>query len=311
MARNFLVPLYALLAFFVLVAPGSPVPAAEWSYLDVASGALSTLLTVAWIALLPKLNIPTRPRLYLQWGFAFIAISFMRDLAQEVVTYGRIRTWMDVLETLQPIGLAFATGGVVTWVASEQETRARLMASREAYRRESNLDALTGLGNRRAFERLAPEPLAGRCLLVLDLDNFKKFNDTFGHAAGDELLRAFGSLLQKTLREDDRAFRIGGEEFLVLLATPSLEQATAVAQRLGDALRKVPIEQVARGEAAPTTSIGAAGPIPRPETVHEAFQRADAACYAAKHGGKDRTVVAGDTPRAQLGESQVGIKFDG
>ncbi|WP_432524584.1 diguanylate cyclase [Kineococcus sp. SYSU DK006] len=174
-------------------------------------------------------------------------------------------------------------------------------------REAAETDALTGLRNRRALDELLVHRFAdaaaraGTCaVLVLDLDHFKALNDTHGHQAGDEALRAVGQLLRADLREGTVAARYGGEEFCVL--APDLAPAEALA--LGERLRAR--VQAVTGTAAPlTVSIGVASFPQDGDDVAPVLAAADAALYRAKAAGRDRVVgagaPAGSVPRLPTG----------
>ena len=144
-------------------------------------------------------------------------------------------------------------------------------------------DALTGLGNRRAADHLLLAARPGDALVMLDLDHFKQVNDTQGHAAGDEVLRALGRLLLGHVRQRDEAARVGGEEFLLLLPATTAVAAEQLVQRLRDTW--------AQWGDVPTFSAGISV-VQLGESGLEAQNRADSALYAAKDAGRDRTSVA-------------------
>jgi diguanylate cyclase (GGDEF)-like protein len=160
----------------------------------------------------------------------------------------------------------------------------------EQARRGEVTDPLTGLANRRGLERAGgpywidrargQQPIA---VLVIDVDHFKRFNDTQGHAGGDEVLRRLAALVSSSLRADDVAVRLGGEEFLVLCSIPP-DQAQLVADR---------IRRIVEDNLAPVTvSIGVhvttpTGQDPLPMSIWAAVNRADQALYAAKNSGRN------------------------
>jgi diguanylate cyclase (GGDEF)-like protein len=159
-------------------------------------------------------------------------------------------------------------------------------------------DHLTGLANRRRFERQLEREVArtrryGRpfCLLMLDIDHFKLVNDTYGHEAGDEALRRLANALQAGTRGIDTAARIGGEEFALVLPETDRVRGCEVAERLRQAIKETDIPAAGRI----TVSIGLAECTGAYSDVRELFAAADAALYEAKRAGRDRVSCA---PRA-------------
>ena len=164
---------------------------------------------------------------------------------------------------------------------------------REA-RELADVDALTGLHNRRYFhETLAREVARARryrrtlALVLLDLDDFKSVSDRFGHLAGDEVLAEIGGRLRSVVRSADIACRIGGEEFAVLLPESSLEDAEQLYERLAAAVADGPI-----GDVGELSLSGGITELQPDDDRTSFFQRADAALYRAKAEGKDRAHVA-------------------
>jgi diguanylate cyclase (GGDEF)-like protein len=158
------------------------------------------------------------------------------------------------------------------------------------------VDVLTGLLNRRGFDerlrRLLQRGVAQPPVLaLLDVDHFKRINDTHGHAVGDAVLSGIGERLREMLRPFDLAVRLGGEEFAVIWARPEPGGEARLGERLREAVGSRPFDTPA-GPLAVTTSVGVArahGPDEAPEAL---FSRADAALYAAKGAGRDRVVLA-------------------
>jgi len=158
-------------------------------------------------------------------------------------------------------------------------------------------DELTGLNNRRAFfelgERLFPHNRRARPMAVImfDIDHFKQVNDTYGHAIGDQLLHSVGEALRPLVRPNDVLGRLGGEEFAVILADTTLEQAVATAERLRTVIEAV---QVAEGDRAIrcTASFGVAACNCATCNLDAVLSEADDALFRAKHRGRNR-VVAG------------------
>ena len=164
---------------------------------------------------------------------------------------------------------------------------------REA-RELADVDALTGLHNRRYFhETLAREVARAKryrrtlALVLLDLDDFKSVNDRIGHLAGDEVLAEIGQRMRSVVRSADIACRIGGEEFAVLLPESSLEDAEQLYERLAAAVADGPI-----GDAGELSLSGGITELQPDDTRTSFFQRADDALYRAKANGKARAHVA-------------------
>jgi diguanylate cyclase (GGDEF)-like protein len=154
-------------------------------------------------------------------------------------------------------------------------------------------DQLTGLGNRRsaidALDRAwrqserAGMPMS---VIMLDIDHFKRVNDQFGHAAGDQVLADVAGALQKATRQGEGTYRMGGEEFLLLSTAPEIKQLVVIAERLR---RRIAGLHIAYGEHViqVTTSLGLAVREPEHEHVDALLSAADQALYAAKAGGRN------------------------
>lgn len=162
----------------------------------------------------------------------------------------------------------------------------------------ATLDALTGLNNRRQFEvRLNQEVATARrknkplCCIMTDIDYFKKVNDTYGHAAGDCVLKNVAKIITAELREYDIASRYGGEEFCILLPYTNLNEAEFVANRLRAAVEKTQINISDIDKLNVTISVGVSSFDEKFETAQELYERADSALYEAKKNGRNRVVV--------------------
>jgi diguanylate cyclase (GGDEF)-like protein len=128
--------------------------------------------------------------------------------------------------------------------------------------------------------------------MMIDIDNFKQYNDTYGHPAGDALLKRFGCLIKKTIRDVDLAARYGGEEFGVVLPYTDKKKAITVAERLLNAFRDCSLsEGASRLCESRTASIGIACYPDDGTTVAEIVKHADEAMYQAKRQGKNRICV--------------------
>jgi len=170
---------------------------------------------------------------------------------------------------------------------------------REALRTQSVRDALTGLYNRRYLEetldlevRRASRARQSLGILMIDLDHFKTFNDTYGHEAGDAVLRETGAALIKGVRTEDFVCRLGGEEFVVVLPTANLEVAQTRAENLRLKMKELTVLYQGRSMGMATISVGVAALPQHGQSPKELMAAADAALYEAKRGGRDRVVTA-------------------
>jgi diguanylate cyclase (GGDEF)-like protein len=169
---------------------------------------------------------------------------------------------------------------------------------RDELRDMAMVDALTGLPNRRQFDAMlqtlvadvqgTSAPLA--CLMV-DIDHFKQFNDSFGHDAGDAVLRVVGSVLGDSLRESGHAFRLGGEEFVVLMPGFDLDQAVSRAEQRQQRIRDLRLQHRGRDLGPVTASFGLSA-FPHHGRADRLLATADAALLRAKAEGRDRILVA-------------------
>jgi diguanylate cyclase len=188
-------------------------------------------------------------------------------------------------------------------VADSQAEIERLRAALDRTRTEAVTDALSQLLNRKGFdERLAqvlaqPAPDGRRhCLVILDLDHFKKINDTHGHLVGDTVIQVMGQVLQRVARESGTgtwAGRVGGEEFALLMAASSPAEAARRAQEAQTLLRGTKIRRLGSQEtiATVTLSAGVAG-FGAGDTATTLWAAADAALYRSKQNGRDRVTLA-------------------
>jgi diguanylate cyclase (GGDEF)-like protein/PAS domain S-box-containing protein len=168
----------------------------------------------------------------------------------------------------------------------------------EELKRLAVTDSLTGIFNRRHFMELADhEFLRSRryrsrfSVLLLDIDHFKNINDTYGHSAGDELLKSMARETRNALRTPDIFGRLGGEEFAVILPETEVGRAVEVAERLRKLLSKIRLHTL-WGAAGATVSIGVASSGDEDDSVEDILKRADQAMYKAKAFGRDRVVSA-------------------
>jgi diguanylate cyclase (GGDEF)-like protein len=178
---------------------------------------------------------------------------------------------------------------------------------------QARTDSLTGLGNRMklhedlsAYHDVAVRTDRWYCLAICDLDLFKRYNDTYGHIAGDEALRRVGAVLAHESRSEDSAYRYGGEEFVVLLRDTALDQGVVAMERLRRAVENLGIRH--DREASPdlvTISVGIAARDPRRESTPDTvLELADDALYRSKRHGRNRTSASEPSP-VELAELEV------
>lgn len=213
-----------------------------------------------------------------------------------------------------PLGLLFVAGGadtdrhqakaLIDSVAEQLGLALVNLQLRESLRMQSLRDPLTGLHNRRYLDESLPrevtrglrrqQPLA---VLMLDVDHFKSFNDTHGHAAGDALLTEIAQTLQASTRGEDLVCRYGGEEFTVVLVDAPRDCAIRRADDIRAALGAVTVQHLRQTLGPRTVSIGLAMLPDDGQTPEALLRQADAALYRAKHEGRNRVVVADGTAR--------------
>jgi len=173
----------------------------------------------------------------------------------------------------------------------------------EMVRTESLTDELTGIPNRKRYDHVLHETVtectqsgAPLSLLMMDIDHFKRFNDTHGHLAGDGVLRLVAKTMQANVKGRDLVARYGGEEYSVILPNTSLSDAVTVAEQIRTAVKTKELVKKSTGDSLGhvTLSIGAAL-LRKNETPKELIERADICLYAAKHGGRDQVQSENDT----------------
>jgi diguanylate cyclase len=188
-----------------------------------------------------------------------------------------------------------------------------LQQSLEAIRAESLTDPLTGLGNRKYFDRMIDmtvqtalangQPLA---LLMFDVDHFKAFNDSYGHLTGDQVLRLVGMSLKHVIKGQDITARYGGEEFAVVLPNTALRQALTVADQIRRAVMAKELKKKSTGEilGRVTVSVGVSM-LRHGDDTDALIERADACLYAAKRNGRNRVISEVDPEYGAESQSEV------
>jgi len=243
-------------------------------------------------------GIPSNPIGVLAIGVAmYTSYVFVPSLAWRLIAFGLVTYWLAVVATGNVSESAYLAA-MVSVAAIVVALITAKMQTELAHTAET--DALTGCLNRRGLHSAWPRELARAvrqgdqiALLALDIDRFKAINDTYGHEVGDRVLAAVGSELLGQTRTEDLCARFGGEEFVVAMIDARANQAWTVAERIRMA--------VAAATVAPglqvTVSIGVAVAAATVADFEELYSRADAALYAAKEAGRNRTMTS-DAPSA-------------
>ena len=232
----------------------------------------------------------------------------------DTAAYGRtLKSASDELDSAQLLPPIKAMLRKVTLATHAMETRNKALETQlqssmgeveamrtrmETVRKESLSDALTGLANRRCFDERIRQAIAEATsenkplsIAMGDVDHFKKFNDTWGHATGDQVLRLVAQCFKTNVKGRDTAARYGGEEFVVVLPETPLASAAIVAQQIRKSVESKKIVNRVSGETlgSITLSLGVAQFAPG-ESIADLVNRADACLYAAKHAGRNRVL---------------------
>jgi diguanylate cyclase len=234
--------------------------------------------------------------------FLATAIS---DNRSQIETLGEVSSQCGASSDPRPIierlviELSNATARASSLEVNFIETSEELEKIRDSLKlaeQHSNTDALTGLANRRALEEFVRsaqitsmetgEPLS---ILMIDIDHFKKFNDSFGHQVGDQVLRLVAKVLQEIVRGDDLAARYGGEELMAVLPGTAVDICAEVAERIRRRISEARLTRRATGEeiSSVTVSVGVAQ-FRLAESAEMMIERCDRALYQAKRSGRNR-----------------------
>ncbi|GGI21696.1 GGDEF domain-containing protein [Oxalicibacterium faecigallinarum] len=228
-------------------------------------------------------------------------LSLVTLLAYALVIYAHYRQKIDpdllMMEMMQFVGLTFALPGFVMLADRVQRLHSALYKANRKIRdieEDAQRDEMLGCYNRRYIvaaleqqKRLADETGEPLCLAVIDLDHFKRINDDAGHLIGDDVLRDFSRIAQRSIRQEDVFGRYGGEEFLLILPQTSLHAASHIAERIRVQVECYDWNPALRNGV--TVSIGLTQHIPG-ESVLDLFSRTDSAMYTAKQTGRNRVV---------------------
>ena len=228
-----------------------------------------------------------------QRALVLVTVEMGGYLVASFLTKSRDVFAIDACSTLLAFFMAYFLARIM------YTQRIRENESRQRIKRMGRIDSLTGLYNKASTEFLCKgymksKPLQDCVVMILDFDNFKFVNDTYGHQAGDAILRSFGRILKREADEDHVAGRIGGDEFLMFLKDASPLEAEAMAVRI---LNKTRTLVAPDGTNPFSCSIGIAGKrvnknnLQNQETYKELFARADQALYQVKENGKNNYMI--------------------
>jgi len=222
------------------------------------------------------------------------AVSYCFPMQAEGETLGILH-----LQSQDEENLDEAKRQLVSTVVEQTTLALSNIKLREALREQSIRDPLTGLYNRRYMEEALKQHLSRVTrqlhplgIIMIDIDRFKNFNDTYGHAAGDLLLRELGQLLQRHIRGEDVACRYGGEEFILIIPGISLEIAQQRAEYLRQEAKQLRLQDNGQSYEGITLSLGVAFYPLHARKIDAVLRAADVALYRAKQEGRDRVVIA-------------------
>lgn len=217
------------------------------------------------------------------------------DLELEIITEKGNHRWVHTTgKANQENGITVSISGAIQDITDRKKAEDALRESEKKYRELSIIDDLTQLYNSRYFyDQIKKEigrvnrygkPLT---IILLDIDNFKSFNDTYGHVDGNYVLSKFGQVVKKCLRQTDSSYRYGGEEFMIILPITELKKGVTVAEKIRKTF-KVEVIPTTSGESVSLTiSVGVAQ-FKQDEGVEDFVRRVDLLMYQAKKDGKDR-----------------------
>lgn len=227
-------------------------------------------------------------------GFAITDGDLLLGVLAVSQTQGRLN-WFPEKTTILT---QFATALNELWVRERRERRMlelqqELMRVNVRLAEEAVTDALTGLSNRRPFmERLSAQLSQGGVLLMVDVDYFKRYNDSYGHVAGDDVLKRLSGLLKSQSPDSCLLARIGGEEFAMVAPMMTQDSMRAICEQLLTAVRDLDMPHIGSHVGIVTLSIGAVT-LEDCTSVREAMSKADASLYLAKELGRDCAVING------------------
>lgn len=243
--------------------------------------------SVVWMLVIPPITYFLVGR---RWGTVYSGLAFMfcayivyQQVGVDFPKPQGMGAFLNVVEACTVIVLLFRF-----YEKTRSQAYLQLQERNTLVTELAQTDRLTGLYNREKFDcELKQGQHSALCLLLVDVDHFKKINDTYGHLKGDEVLKSMARILQEQVRSGDVVARWGGEEFAILLQDTTQEHAFALAERIRETICSTKIAglsiSVSAGLAVSNTSVY------EPDKL---LRRADKALYQAKSGGRNRVVAA-------------------
>ncbi len=224
----------------------------------------------------------------------YIGISAEKDFALENLNYNRKYIKIIVINIMLALIISLSIFCII-------KTKKKLKLENIGLSMDNSIDYLTGAYNRRYFEKyleiIWKESKNNTQLsaLMIDIDHFKKYNDTYGHQKGDDILKIVVDTINEKIRDDDTLIRYGGEEFLILLKDTSIKEAEIVAKKIKEAVYNKKIENRKTSLGILTISIGVSNALPKKNTNKKDFiKEADEALYKAKEKGRNKVCVYKD-----------------
>jgi diguanylate cyclase (GGDEF)-like protein len=246
---------------------------------------------VVWLSLFPFICF-----LLLEKKTAFILSIFLSVLFVSVLIYFSVyypEKGFNIYGIVTTTG-ALTCGTILAWAYADNRTKMIHLLAKQA-----KTDALTSLLNRRGlmssfnlYIALYKRNKQDLCIFILDLDNFKLVNDSFGHDVGDEVIIECAKVIKSELRDIDSVARLGGEEYIAILPNTSLAEAEVIAHRIKNAIENLGVKLPDNTYVKITASIGLTCTSEDRESFDTLYKSADQALYKAKNNGRNKVVVA-------------------
>ncbi|MCD9459582.1 GGDEF domain-containing protein [Marinibactrum halimedae] len=267
----------------------------DLSWTDIISESFILLFNIVLIVVILRARLSDLVFWPLFLGFVLLFFSGVPDLIDEITQIDSL--FLSAQENIGYIlGMLMMTLGFYLWGEEYRLANHRLLQSEKKYKQLSITDSLTGLYNSGYFFNVLSSEIAlarryqlSLSLIVMDIDDFKSHNDRYGHIEGDKVIAAMGHEIKAVLREIDKPFRYGGEEFVILLPRTNLYTTYTIAERIRKAVLAIEFEPKPGEVVKKSVSIGVAE-LTEEDLPQLLVARADAAMYLAKRQGKNRVV---------------------